>query len=113
MTIKEKYQKMYKLAQAYNDCKEVYNDKLFQAFIANLIDQEPDKIDTTSILSDLYKFEIKWLDIWGDIQLNECVKESHEIEHKHNDKMCIEMLVWIFDTIEKRFMKRSRNNGGC
>lgn len=100
MTIKEQYQKMYQVANIY---KDLFETELFKAFIYNLVDKPPGEVNVTGILSDTYTFYCKWINVWGDIQWSDCIKESHELSHKYNCDMCNEMLVQILDMIEKKF----------
>ena len=108
MTIKEQFQKMFALAQAYNACKECYDVPLFQAFLYNLISSKPGELNTTGILTDTYNFYMKWYQVWGDIQWSECVEESHKISHKYNCDMVDEMLVQILDVLEKKFSEGAK-----
>ena len=101
--VKITYQKMFALAQAYNACAEYYEEPIFQAFLANLINSKPKELDTTSILTDTYNFFQRWQKCWGDIQWATCLDEAKVLEKKHNQDMCNDMLVQLIDIIEKQF----------
>ena len=98
---------MFALAQAYNACQECYDNSLFQAFLANLIDKKPNVIDTKNILSDTFTYFQKHCDLWGDIQWENACNEARTIEHKYDNteskQMAVDMLVQIMDILEKRF----------
>jgi len=59
------------------------------------------------LFSDVWRLFIKYYNVSADQEYwNDLMSEVHEIENKHNSKLCIDLLIAIVTELERKYTTR-------